>query len=314
MRITSTKMLIFAIATILAFISCNQNNKKDSSSEKLTIGVMASMDYLPLAVAQDRGYFADNDLEVVIQKFYSANERDAALQSNNLDGTILDYTGGAIQVAGGIAIKFTSQCDGTFDMIVAKESGIENVSQLKDKKIAVSRNTVIDFCTDLALARYNMTSNDAELVEINKIPLRLEMLNNSKIDATMLPDPFSTIAKSEENRSIISMDQLGIHVTGIAFHQSTIDNNAEAIIKLYDAYNKAVEDLLTEPLSNFNEILIKEIGVPSHLVSNITLPSYSKAILPQESDLQEVERWLKQKKLVPIDFDINSIVETQILK
>ena len=81
MRIRS----IFILASIALIIaSCKQNqsnsnsNSKQENNDKLTIGVMASMDYLPLAVAQQRGYFADNNLEVIIQKFYSANDRDAA--------------------------------------------------------------------------------------------------------------------------------------------------------------------------------------------------------------------------------------------
>lgn len=305
--------IIIASLLLFTFTSCVQNNKKQTDSDTLTIGVMSSMDYLPLAVAQERGYFTDNNLEVIIQKFYSANERDAALQSNNLDGTILDYTGGAIQVAGGIPLRFTSQCDGTFEMIVAPSSNITELADLNGKKIAISRNTVIDFCTDMALSLAGLSNNDAEMVEINKIPLRLEMLNNSKIDATMLPDPFATIAKSENNKAIISMDQMGIRVTGIAFHQKAIDEKSSALKKLYIAYNKAIEDLTKEPASNFESLLVKEVGVPAGLVSNIVLPNYTKAQLPSESDLQSVDKWLKNKNLIPKNFDINSIVASEII-
>lgn len=305
--------IIIASLLLFTFTSCVQNNKKQTDSDTLTIGVMSSMDYLPLAVAQERGYFTDNNLEVIIQKFYSANERDAALQSNNLDGTILDYTGGAIQVAGGIPLRFTSQCDGTFEMIVAPSSNITELADLNGKKIAISRNTVIDFCTDMALSLAGLSNNDAEMVEINKIPLRLEMLNNSKIDATMLPDPFATIAKSENNKAIISMDQMGIRVTGIAFHQKAIDEKSSALKKLYIAYNKAIEDLTKEPVSNFESLLVKEVGVPAGIVSNIVLPNYSKAQIPSESDLQSVDKWLKNKNLVPKNFDINSIVASEII-
>ena len=80
----------------------------------LNMGVMSSMDYLPLAVAQSNGYFEKEGLTVNLQKFFSANDRDAAIQSGNLDGSILDYTGAAIQKAGGVELFFTSQCDGTF--------------------------------------------------------------------------------------------------------------------------------------------------------------------------------------------------------
>ena len=304
--------LVLSALTVIIITSCGQN-KTSSSNDTLTIGVMSSMDYLPLAVAKERGYFADNDLDVTIQKFYSANDRDAALQSHNLDGTILDYTGGAIQAAGGIPLKFTSQCDGTFEMIVSKSSNINSIEDLKGSKIAISRNTVIDFCTDMALDLANISHDEVELVEINKIPLRLEMLNNAKIDATMIPDPFATIAKSEENRNIISMSDLGVRITGIAFHQKTIDEKKEALQKLYAAYNRAIHDLNNEPASHFEDILIQEIGIPAQLASKIVFPQYTEAKEPAESDLQVVAKWLKQKELVTQDFDINTISATGIL-
>lgn len=308
------KSILVLLSLTMIIVSCNLNNKKQSSNnDQLTIGVMASMDYLPLAVAQDRGYFTDNNLDVTIQKFYSANDRDAALQSYNLDGTIIDYTGGAIQVAGGLPLKFTSQCDGTFEMIVSKESNINNIEDLKGKQIAISRNTVIDFCSDLVMQKANSSSNEAEMVEINKIPLRLEMLNNNKIDATMLPDPFATIAKSGGNKSIISMDSLAIKVTGILFHQRVIDEKSIALKKLYKAYNQAIKDLQTEPASNFEELLIKEIGFPPALVSSASLPNYSEAKLPSEEALNATQVWLVEKNLVTSSFDINSIVATGIL-
>lgn len=311
-------MRIKSVAIILSYImiitSCNQNNKKqNSNTDQLTIGVMSSMDYLPLAVAQQRGYFAEDNLDVTIQKFYSPNDRDAALQSNNLDGTIIDYTGGAIQASGGIPLQFVSQCDGTFEMIVSKDSDISSIDDFKGKNIAISRNTVIDFCTDLTLSLAGMTTSDVELTEINKIPLRLEMLNNNKIDASMLPDPFATIAKSEGNRFIIDMNSLNTKVTGIAFLQKTINEKTEALRKLYVGYNKAIKDLQSEPISNFEEILIKEVGFPADLISEISLPDYTEAKKPQKSDLIAVEFWLKEKDLVSDDFNIESIIATGII-
>ncbi len=311
MRIKIKTILALSI-TIAAFVSCsNKNNQNNNDS--LTIGVMSSMDYLPLAIAQELGYFSDNNVEVTLQKFYSANERDAALQSYNLDGTVIDYTGGAIQSAGGIPLKFVSQCDGTFNLIVAKGSNIGNIEELKGKKIAISRNTVIEFCTDIALERAGISPNDSELAEINKIPLRLEMLSNSKIDATILPDPFATIAESAGNKTILKMSDIDVRVTGIAFHQKTLDDKIDAIKRFYVAYNKAVDELRNNPISKFENILTKDIGFPAALLTDIKLPEYSYAKQLAEHDIKVVESWLKTKNLVDENFDIHSIIATDIL-
>ena len=274
---------------------------------------MSSMDYLPLAVAQDNGYFNKEGVNITIQKFYSANERDAAFQSGNLDGTILDYTGAAIQRSGGVKLKLISQCEGSFVLVAGKESQIESIKDLKGKRLAVSRNTVIDFCTDLVLQQANITSDNIEKVEINKIPLRLEMLRNGKIDATMLPDPFATIALQDNNRSVFDIQEIDVLITGIAFHENVIEQKREAIKGFYRAYDQAVALINSKPASHFHSLLVSDIGVPSELVSKIKLPSYSTAQTPNENDLIKVEQWLKLKGLITSDFDIDTLIQSDLI-
>lgn len=305
--------LIYSLLLVALLVSCtNKNSKTANNTNVLNIGVMSSMDYLPLAVAEANGLFEKEGVNVTIHKFYSANERDAAFQSGNLDGTILDYTGAAIQRAGGVELKVVSQCSGTFVMIAGKDSGINNIEELRGKRLAVSRNTVIDYCTDLVLQKANIPLDNIERVEINKIPLRLEMLRNGKIDATMLPDPFATIALQDGSRSIIDIQDMDVHITGIAFHEKVIEQKKEALKSFYDAYNQAVTLLNSEPASNFHSLLVSDIGFPKDLVSNIRLPFYSIAQIPSKDDLEKVEEWLKTKNLVSTEFDITSLIASDL--
>ena len=315
MRIKPLYILCLAfLATFLA--ACTNSGNKSTAKDgniQLNIGVMSSMDYLPLAVAQENGFFEQEGVNVTIHKFYSANERDAAFQSGNLDGTILDYTGAAIQRAGGINLKMTSQCDGSFVLVAGKESGVVSIQDLKDKRLAVSRNTVIDFCTDLVLQQANIAEKDVDKVEINKIPLRLEMLRNGKIDATMLPDPFATIALEGGNKNVIDINELDLRVTGIAFHDEVIAEKEEGLKSFYRAYNSAIALIKSQPLSAFESLLTTEIGFPAELVGKVELPHYAMALLPQPKDLERVEQWLKAKNLVPSDFDIKTLIATSLI-
>ncbi|MDD2476274.1 MAG: MetQ/NlpA family ABC transporter substrate-binding protein [Dysgonamonadaceae bacterium] len=282
--------------------------KKDNSNH-LHIGVMSSMDYLPLAVAQGQGLFEKEGVVVTIHKFYSANERDAAFQSKNLEGTIIDYTGAAIQRAGGVKLKLTSQCESMFVMVGYTPSGISEVSDLVGKKVAVSRNTVIDYCTDLALETFGISPDSIERVEINKIPLRLEMLRSGKIDATLLPDPFASIAYNDQSRNLEYILGMEMNVTGIAFYESVIEKKREAIQNFYKAYNQAVDYIKADFRSSLDHFLVSEIGFPEDLAPNAVIPEYQLAQPPVEDDLKSVEEWLKKKDLVPSNFDINTCVE-----
>lgn len=315
MHIKSIYILSLVLLASLLLACTNKGNKASDSDKnsQLNIGVMSSMDYFPIAVAKEKGYFEQEGVSVTINKFYSANERDAAFQSGNLDGTILDYTGAAIQRAGGVNLKLASQCDGSFVLVATNESEINSINDLKNKRLAVSRNTVIDFCTDRVLQEANIALSDVDKVEINKIPLRLEMLRNGRIDATMLPDPFVTIALEGGNRKVIDIKDMDLRVTGIVFHDDVIAEKEAAIKSFYRAYNLAIKLINTQPTSSFYDLLIAEVGVPSELVSKIELPTFTKGQLPQERDLQKVGQWLKAKDLVPADFDINTLIATNLI-
>lgn len=306
--------LVVATAIALALMVSCTPTKQEEQELSLQIGVMSSMDYLPLAVAQEEGYFTDEGVTVVLQKFFSANDRDAAIQGKQLDGTILDYTGGAIQRAGGVPLRFVSQCDGTFELIAGTHTGVTELGeQLEGKNFATARNTVIDFCTDMVIQKEGIDLSKVTKSEINKIPLRLEMLKNKQIDLTVLPDPFASIARSEGHSSLVSLSELGYHVTGIAFTEEAITEKEQAIRAFYKAYNRAISDLLKRPVAEFAEILSKEVGFPEALAPQVQLPEYHLAQAPQTKDLEAVGTWLKERGLIPENFEMESIVDSSLL-
>lgn len=308
------KYIIYLVAalSLINLFACDRA-KREQKIKTLTIGVMSSMDYLPIAVAQAANYFEEEDIVVKIEKFYSANDRDAALQSNNLDGAIIDYTGAAIQRQGGIDLYFASQCDGTFELIARSGIDIDEHENFVGKNFAVSRNTVVDFCTDMLLNEKNIKPSEIEKSEINKIPLRLEMLRNAKVDMTVLPDPFATMAQADGSQYVNSLENIDYFITGIVFMGKTIEIKENTIRSFYRAYNKAVSDLANKPVEEFNQILQSEIGFPEDLLDQIKLPKYQSARKPRGKDLQAASDWLKSKGLVKDDFDIFEMAQTPAL-
>lgn len=303
--------LLLHVLSIFLLISCS--GKKDDSST-LKLGVMSSMDYLPLAVAQREGYFDKVGLNIHIQKFYSANERDAAFQSNSVDGVVIDYTGAILQKAGGIDLKLVSKCDAPFYIVAGSQSGIDSLSQLKGRKVAVSQNTVIDYCVDMALKATVLAPNEIEKVEINKIPVRFEMLVNNKIDATGLPNPFALMAEDSNCKILTSNNELGFAITGIIFSGKAIDSKTEMINKMYEAYNLGVEYLKSHTTSDIEDILIDEFGFPGNIISKTILPEYSKAEIPSDKDIEFVTNWLVERKLIDSSFEKNTLLDSQFIK
>lgn len=312
--------LLFSLLIALLIHSCNFRKKeekpyiKPTDLESLRLGAMSSMDYIPFVVAKKRGIYDSLGLNVEIIKFFSANDRDAAFQSGNIDGTVIDYTGAILQQANGIPLKLVMKNDGFFYFIAGKESNVNSLTDLRGTNIAVSRNTVIDYSTDQFLYAADINEKEVNKPEINKIPLRLEMLQNNKIEATVLPDPFASIALNNGHHSLITTKELGISITGTLFSEKAITEKAREIEVLMRGYNEAVEYIKKRPLDEWSDILVEDAGVPKPLIGAIRLPEYEKAALPQKKDILQVTEWLKKKKLIPETYSEEQLIDSSFAK
>lgn len=306
------KFLCFICSVLALFMSCKdkKTHEKYTDLQPLKLGAMSSMDYLPYVIAEKQGIYDSLGLDLTIVKFFSANDRDAAFQSGNIDGTVIDYTGAALQQANGIPLAIVMENDGYFHFITGRSSHISDIEQLKGKNIAVSRNTVIEYSTDQVLNKAGVSPNEVNKPEINKIPLRLEMLQNGQIDASIFPDPFATIAMRNGHNSLITTKDLGISVTGTIFSKKALTEKRREIEILIHGYNLGVEYIKKHPQSEWKNILIEDAGVPESMTGDILLPKYKEARLPSPNDLESTLTWLKSKQLVPPTYQGEHLVDT----
>lgn len=304
------KSIVLTLALISVSACVGKKAQTTQTPMAITLGAMSSVDYIPFAVAEHMGINDSLGLEVELVKFFSANDRDAAFRTGSVDGTVIDFTGAAIQHAGGVPLSLVMKHDGLFEFIAM---GADSLQDLRGKRIAISRNTVIEYATDRMLATIGMTESDVNKVEINKIPLRMEMLLAGEIDASVFPDPFALISKAKGAASLISTKDMGFCVTGTMFTREAIETKAEAIRTLLKGYNLAVEYMRTHPRSEWLKVLVEDAGFPQEVAERVVLPEYTPAALPGAEDLAATIQWLKDKDLVPADYMGEGLVDDTLL-
>lgn len=282
--------------------------------QAISVGVLPDVDSIPLVIADNNGYFKDENLEVQIKSFKSAMERDTALQTGNLDGAVSDMLAAAFAKEGGFDVKITSKTDGSYKLLVGKSSGITDINGLKGRSVALSKNTIIEYVTDRMLETVGMAGSDIEKTAIPQIPTRLEMLQNGKVDAATLPEPLASVAM--ENGAILlnSSDNLGINPGVLIFTTKTLNAKPDEIKAFYKAYNKAVDYLKTQDQSQYIDVLIEKAGFPAEVRDAIKLPSYSKAEIPDEKDFTSVIDWLTNNKLITGQYSFNDLVSPEFVR
>ncbi len=161
------------------------------------------------------------------------------------------------------------------------------------------------------LADAGLTPEDVMWVDINKIPLRLEMLRENKIDASVLPDPFASIGSHAGCTRVISSADGNepIECTGLIFDARVLDQKEAAIRLLIEGYNEGVKYLQSHRPEEYAAVLTEYVRVPEELVPSVITPQYRMATLPRLQDLESVKTWLVRRKLIPETFAMDSLID-----
>jgi len=314
------KRLIATIMTLSMFgvmAGCSASaNKEAETSEmkKLSFGAMSSIDIVPIVIAQEKGYFEEEGLDLDFQLFTAAKDRDAALQAGALDGLIADEIAISIYQNSGIDMKITGQTNGAWTLVVGKDSGIENLSGLKNKKMAISENTMIDYLSDYIATENGVSADEIEKVAIPAMPARLEALKNKQVDAAILPAPFDDTAVADGGKALAKIDNADITISAFGFTQEEIDTNGDAIKAFFAGYNKAVEYMQNTDIKEYEDVLIETVGYSEDTRGNIVLPELKLNYLPKVENVQAVFDWSKKKGIIDKDLKAEDVIVDTFVK
>ena len=276
-----------------------QTAVSEGERPSLKVGLISSISALPLLIAEDQGYFEADGVDVDIEYFKSASDRDAALQAGELDGVLCDETAIAIYQNADLNMQITGKTDGGFVLMAGGSTGIEKVEDLVGKKIAISQNTVIEYVLDQLLIQAGVDVSSVEKVSIPSMATRLELFMNGELDAALMPSPFSDTALAN---GAIALEQIesdsDLYISVTAFNQDVIDEKSEALVSYYKAYNEAVDYINGTDVSAYEDLIIDTIGYPEEMRGHIVAPTFNHNTLPTVSNVESVFEWCKEKGLL----------------
>lgn len=279
----------------------------------LKLGILPDADSIPLVVAREEGFFdaAGSDIELV--RFHNPIERDSALQTGNIDGAISDVLATAFASDNNEKVKITSLTNGRYVLVAAPDSDIKDYQDLKGARIAISKNTIIEYATDRLLQENGLSGKDVTMVAIPKIPVRLQMLEAGKIKAACLPEPLASVVKLKGAREIGNSTELGEAPGILLFTQKAVNQKTAAIKAFYQAYGQAVE-LVNEDPDSYRELLVTEGGFPAEIKDTFVFPVYDQPRLPASETVQQVIDWLQEKDLLEHNLSPGDLITDKFVK
>lgn len=281
-----------------------QESTKNADSMKLNIGIMPAVDSAPILLAEKKGYFKELGLDMNIQVYNNAANRQSALQSGELDGTMTDLIAFLNNIQNGLDIKITTSTDGSFPFLVKK-----GFAEKKQVKIGMMEISVSNFLSDEFLkGKYEM-----EKVFINEIPARLEMVKAGQLDMANLPEPIASMGQLSglEKRVYASTDDFMPEV--MVFTGKAMKEKEEAIALFHQGYNKAVEDIKNND-AEARDILIEKLELKPEIKDMMTLPEYHTTRVPDEAYINKIIAWVEAVQKIDITAAYDKMIERKFLQ
>ena len=238
--------------------------------EPLKIGLVTWIGYGPFYVATEKGYFAENGVEVQLERIEGDVERRAAIASGRLDGIALTLDSMVVLRASGIPVKTIMAIDVSNggDGIVAVKS-IATIDDLKGKEIAFPSGLPSHFFLYSALKSRNMRMSDIKPIYMDADQAG-SAFASGKLDAAVTWEPWLSKA-SEVGRGHVLVDskRLNGKIQDVLFmRDEIIAKRPKEIDGMIRAWYKAVEFTAANPVEA-GAIMSKALGLPNDKVARL---------------------------------------------
>ena len=308
-----TCLLVFVLAATL--IGCrSEGYNLGAPVSVIRIGIMPDVESIPLLIADVNGYFAEAGADVQLELFRSARDRDSALQSELLDGVVTDMIAVFFANEGGFPLQIIASTDGTIFLLAERDSAAKNINDIQSKSVGLSTNTVMEYTLDAMMKQAGLPGSAVNKIAIPQIPTRMEMLQNGQVDLAMLPEPWAGLAIQNGAKIVMTTQELGHKPGVIAFRESMVASNPDAIRAIFQAYDRAVEFLNHNDPSVYIDLVIEQLSFPAETKTTLQIPFYYPARIPEEAVFYLVQDWLKEKNLLQNDWSYDQIVDQDFLK
>jgi NitT/TauT family transport system substrate-binding protein len=243
-------VILFSAAGIVVVTQLTTPNKYTPSPARIALGTSPLDTSGLIWIAEERGYFAENGLNVEIKLFDAGKYAVHAL----LDGK-LDVATAAEFVFVGTAMKnerlqtIGSIAKQEFHYLIGRtDRGIEKVSDLKGKRIGLSRQTSAEFYLGRYLQLQGMDLDDVTVVDLKPTQVEQSIIKG-EVDAVLIWDPYAySIQKSLGRNAVLWPVQRGQMMYWLLIaKREYVAQHPEQIERLLSSFNRAEQFAVNNP-------------------------------------------------------------------
>jgi len=211
---------------------------------RMVVGVSTvNVAFLPIYLTQDKGFFKDEGLDVLVVMFNAGATNLQAM----IGGDVQIMAGGVPETvlarAGGADIKNFWAISNVMPFQIYGSAKLKSLEQSKGKKFAISRfGSLSEFLTRSALKHSGVDPKDVTMLQIGATPARFTTLASGIVDATILWFPVTERAKAAGMNKLFDLKDLYPNWTNVGFiaRENWLAKEKEQTTKFLRAYQRGV--------------------------------------------------------------------------
>lgn len=263
-------MLILALVSGLVVGCSGSAEQADNEVVKFKIGHCTWVGYGPLYIAQEKGFFANHNIQPEMVIIEDESQYAAAILANEIQalGNVVDRE--VIHYAHGAPISFVCAMDQSFggDGIVAS-ADIQSVTDLAGKTVGLDKSSTSYFFFLAILDKYGVDESTINIQEMTAGDAGAAFVAG-RLDAAVAWEPWLTNAGQREGGHVLvsSRDFPGMIVDVVSMRQDFIEQNPEAVQGLVDAWNEAIAFYNENPEEG-NQIMAQALGLTEEEIAEM---------------------------------------------
>jgi len=299
-------LLIFTLLCIFTLTACS-GDSNERYTNSINIGVMRVMDSFPIFLAEELGFFADEGLDVTIEVFSNATERDTFFQvSSSMDGMLFDLVSFSNFINAGVDIVAVSDIHGFASIIGAP--GIYTLNDLVGNNVLMAFNSAMHYILYTTLVRGGINPENVTMQAIPSLPTRMEMLLNNQAAAATLPEPFVTMALNNNLNVIATTHELNINPFLIGFRREVTIEKEQELRAFYRALNRAVDHINASSREDLIDLFIDLSNFPEPLRATMEIPQFNRFNTISATNIESVFTFARQHGLLEIDVNVQDLI------
>ncbi len=299
-------MVVVVILGIGLYWSIQKQPKKYTEEIKKEIILGCETSLLPSAVwiAENKGYFQEESLNVKIKEFGSGRTAlKTMLNEGNLDMVTVAQTPvmfNSFSRSDYAIIATMVYSDNDVKILVRQDKGIKDPSDLRGKKVGITKGSTGHFFLGLFLAHNGLELSEVETIDLEATDLP-QALGEGRVDAISTWEPNILNAKSLLGEKVLLLPSEGIFREDFYFvpNRNFMENNPEILKSFLEAIERG-EEFIQKNREESIDIVCERLKLDKELTASIWSDFNFELMLDQTIlvTLEDEARWAIREGLI----------------